>query len=59
MTEAKAPGDAATDVVHSRPAPPVALSDDRNPAIIDGRKTFAITVISTALFIGAVVLFIL
>jgi hypothetical protein len=36
-------------------APP----DDENPAIIDLHKTFVITVISAALFVGAVVIFIL
>lgn len=36
-------------------APP----DDLNPAIIDGRQTFIITLIGAALFIGAVYVFIL
>ena len=36
-----------------------ALPDDRNPAIIDARKTFIITLVSAALFIGAVFIFIL
>jgi hypothetical protein len=34
-------------------APP----DDRNPAIIDARKTFVITMVGAALFIGAVFVF--
>jgi len=34
-------------------APP----DDRNPAIIDARKTFVITLVSAAIFIGAVFVF--
>ncbi len=36
-----------------------ALPDDRNPAIIDARKTFIITLVSAALFIGAVFILIL
>lgn len=36
-------------------APP----DDQNPALLDARKTFIITVIGAALFIGAVFVFIL
>ena len=59
MTEADAQVSAATDMERTQPAPPAALPDDRNPAIIDGRKTFQLTVISAALFIGAVVLFVL
>ena len=35
-------------------APP---PDDRNPAIIDARKTFVITMVGAALFIGAVFVF--
>ncbi|MDH5588586.1 MAG: hypothetical protein OEZ65_01750 [Gemmatimonadota bacterium] len=35
------------------------LSDDLNPAIIDAHKTFIITLVSAALFIGAVFIFIL
>jgi hypothetical protein len=58
MTEVEVSG-AHSDVTDPRPAPPTALPDDQNPAIIDGRKTFTITVISSALFIGAVLLFIL
>ena len=46
----------ATD---SRPAPLAALPDRENPAIIDARKTFTITLISTVLFVGAVLVFIL
>jgi len=37
-------------------APP---SDERNPALIDAEHAFVITVISAALFIGAVFVFIL
>ena len=36
-------------------APP----DDENPAIIEAHKTFVVTMISAALFIGAVLIFIL
>jgi hypothetical protein len=39
--------------------PPAAPADDRNPAILDARKTFIVTVISAALFIGTVFVFIL
>ncbi len=41
---------------HADLAPP---PDDRNPPIIDARKTFVITMISAALFIGAVIIFVL
>jgi hypothetical protein len=58
MTES-AVSSASSEVADNRPAPPVALPDAQNPAIIDARKTFLITIISSALFIGAVVLFIL
>jgi hypothetical protein len=36
-------------------APP----DDENPALIEAHKTFVITMISAALFIGSVLIFIL
>ena len=36
-----------------------APSDDENPAIIEAHKTFVITMITSALFIGAVLIFIL
>ena len=42
-----------------QPDPPAAPSDDQNPAIIDARKTFVITMISSVLFVGAILLFIL
>jgi hypothetical protein len=45
-------GESAGEVVE-------ALPDDRNPAIIDARKTFIITLVSAALFIGAVFILIL
>jgi hypothetical protein len=35
-------------------APP---PDERNPAIIDARKTFVITLVGAALFVGAVFVF--
>ena len=35
------------------------LPDESNPAIIDARETFRITVISAVLFIGAVYIFVL
>ena len=38
---------------------PAPLPDDRNPAIVDARKTFIITLVSAALFIGAVFILIL
>lgn len=38
------------------PAPP---ADHENPAIIDARKTFIITLVSAALFIGSVFILIL
>lgn len=60
MTESEsqaAPG--GSEVTARQPTPPAALPDDQNPAMIDAQKTFAIIVISTALFIGAVVIFIL
>ncbi len=37
-------------------APP---SDERNPALIDAEQAFVVTMISAALFIGAVFVFIL
>jgi len=37
-------------------APP---ADDENPAIIEAHKTFVITMIGSALFIGSVLVFIL
>jgi hypothetical protein len=58
MTEAEARA-ASSEVAGTQPTPPAPLPDEQNPAIIDARKTFVITVISTGLFIGAVVLFIL
>ncbi len=36
-------------------APP----DDRNPAIIDARKTYVITIMGAVLFCGAIVVFLL
>jgi hypothetical protein len=49
-----------TTVAESRggqvPAPP---ADHENPAIIDARKTFIITLVSAALFVGAVFILIL
>jgi len=44
------------DVADAALAPP---PDDINPALIDLNKTFHVTVIFAALFIGAVVVFIL
>lgn len=61
MTEAEfqAGAQVDSDATLTRAVPPEAPPDEQNPAIIDARKTFAITLISTALFVGAVVLFIL
>ena len=44
---------------NDQPAPPPAPADEHNPAIIDARKTFVITMISSVLFVGAIVVFIL
>jgi len=41
---------------HGVPAPP---PDDENPALIDAHQAFIITVVSAALFIGVVTVFIL
>lgn len=38
---------------------PVAPPDDRNPAILDAKKTFVITVVGAALFIASVFVFVL
>lgn len=38
---------------------PAETADDQNPALIDAHKTFVITLISAALFIGAVFVFVL
>jgi len=38
---------------------PAALPDDRNPAIRDAHRTFIITLIGAALFVGSVFVFIL
>ncbi len=43
----------------SVPAVPAPPPDDENPALIDARKAFIVTIVGAALFIGAVVLFIL
>ncbi len=59
MTETEARVSAATDVEHAQPAPPPALPDEENPAIIDGRKTFQLTVISAVLFVAAIVFYVL
>lgn len=40
-------------------APPAPPPDERNPAIIDAEHTFVATLLSAALFIGAVFVFIL
>jgi len=44
------------DAADAPPAPP---PDECNPAIIDAEHTFVITLLSAALFIGAVFVFIL
>ena len=50
-----------TQVMHqdAEDAALAAPPDDQNPAIIEAHKTFVITLISSALFIGAVLIFIL
>ena len=50
--------------VTTKPASPedaalAAPPDEQNPALLDAQKTFLFTVIGAALFIGAVVVFIL
>ena len=59
QSDSSTPGQSTSEVAPRQPAPPAALPDKQNPAIIDARKTFAITVISAALFIGSVLMFIL
>lgn len=53
MTETKVTTQDAADT--ALVAPP----DDENPAIIEAHKTFVITMIGSALFIGSVLVFIL
>lgn len=49
-----------TNATHEAEDPALAPPpDERNPAIIDAEHTFIITLISSALFIGAVFVFIL
>ena len=48
-----------TGTTESHPTPPPPPADDQNPAIIDGRKTFILTIISSVLFIGAVLAYVL
>ncbi len=55
VTEAEAPPVPSS----AQPEPPAPPPDSENPAIIDARKTFVITLISAVLFIGAILLFIL
>ncbi len=57
--DAERPAEARAVAQTARVEPPAALPDDQNPAIIDARRTFFITVISVLLFIGSVILFIL
>ena len=53
--ETGAPAQDRTDELDIFAAPP----DDQNPAIIDARKTYIITILSAVLFCGAVVVFLL
>ena len=48
--------DTTTENTDSALAPP---PDDKNPALIDAEHAFIITLISSALFVGAVFVFIL
>ena len=48
-----------TPTVTTQPDPPAPPPDADNPAIIDAHKTFAITLVSAALFIGAIAVLIL
>jgi len=59
MTSTETPTAATALATGHQPDPPAALPDDQNPAIIDGRKTFVITMVSSVLFVGAILLFIL
>ena len=55
MTETPTPHVTESATPPVPPPPP----DETNPAIIDARKTFAITLVGAALFIGTVVIFVL
>lgn len=61
--QAAAPAQAHDDTRETQarvaPDPPAPPGDAENPAIIDARKTFIITMVSSVLFIGVIVLFIL
>ncbi|HSG07951.1 MAG TPA: hypothetical protein VLA36_06325 [Longimicrobiales bacterium] len=48
--------DMTTDTTDSELAPP---PDEKNPALIDAEHAYIITLISAALFVGAVFVFIL
>ena len=39
--------------------PPEALPDPENPAFVDARKTYWLTMVSSVLFVGAILVFIL
>ena len=54
-TETQAPAQDRSDELDIFQAPP----DEANPAIIDARKTYVITIVSSVLFCGAIVVFIL
>lgn len=51
--------DPTTPAPTSAPGVPAPPPDDQNPALVDAHKTFVITLISAALFIGAVFVFVL
>lgn len=51
--------DQTTPATTSQPDPPAPPPDAENPAIIDAHKTFIITIVSAALFIGAIAVLIL
>lgn len=52
---AEEPAQDRSDELDIFAAPP----DDRNPAILDARKTYIITILGSVLFCGAVVVFLL
>ncbi len=53
MTQTKPVATDGGDVAHAAP------SDDENPILLDAEKAFVVTLIATALFVGAAFVFIL
>ena len=56
--EVSKPGDSVVDTAPLDEAF-LDIPDEDNPAIIDGRETFRITIISAVLFIAAIYIFVL